>query len=148
MATFGIWFYKGTRRGFAGNYNRFAKAFLRGRFTHMEIQYSDGISASSSFTDGGIRFKMIEYDLRKREFVPLPLEWESDSRAWFTKMKGRPYDPWAVLRFVFPFIAQSEYSFECVEAVVASLHFAEGWRLDPIMAHAVFTRIAIEHGLI
>ena len=55
-------FYKGTRSGIAGIYSRGVRFITKGKYSHCELIFSDGMSASASFMDGGVRFKRIEYD--------------------------------------------------------------------------------------
>ena len=48
-----IAFYKGTKDGIAGVYNRGARWIEDGIYSHCEIIFSNGLSASSSFMGGG-----------------------------------------------------------------------------------------------
>ena len=48
-------FYKGTRPGLQGIYSRAVRAIDRGPYSHCELVFSDGLSASASYIDGGVR---------------------------------------------------------------------------------------------
>ena len=49
-------FYKGTRPGWQGIYSRAVRVIDRGPYSHCELVFSDGLSASASYIDGGVRF--------------------------------------------------------------------------------------------
>lgn len=130
-------FYKGTRPGIYGLYNRFVRFWTRGRYSHMELIFSDGISASSSFLEGGVRFKDIKYNPDNWDFIILPNELEGFSRQWFELKKGKAYDYWAVIRFIFGGVSESKDKYQCAEACMESLTFTDGWRLEPNSVYAI-----------
>ena len=53
--TFSAAFYQGTRPGLPGLYNRLVRWLDRGEFSHCELVFGDGMSASASFMDHGVR---------------------------------------------------------------------------------------------
>jgi hypothetical protein len=131
-------FYKGTRPGLHGLYNRFVRWWTRGNYSHIEVMFSDGMSGSSSFLDGGVRFKKIDFDPANWDFIDLPDELESASRAWFTTHEGKAYDYWMNLRFCFGFMPESKDKYACSESCMASLGFTDAWRFEPnVMASAL-----------
>jgi len=77
-----IAFYKGTRAGVAGIYNRGVRAIDAGKYSHCEIIFSDGVSASSSFMDGGVRFKEIEYNSANWDIIEIPWADEITARNY------------------------------------------------------------------
>ena len=50
-------FYKATRPGWQGIYSRAVRWIDRGPYSHAELVFSDGLSASASYIDGGVRLK-------------------------------------------------------------------------------------------
>ena len=124
-------FYKGTRPGLQGIYSRAVRLIDRGPYSHCELVFSDGISASSSWMDGGVRLKRIEYNPQHWDFIELPAHLEPAARAWFESHKGEPYDLLGNLRFVFFLVKESEDGWFCNEALAAALGILQGWRLGP-----------------
>lgn len=65
-------FYKATRPGWQGIYSRAVRVIDRGPYSHCELVFSDGMSGSASYIDGGVRLKRIDYDPAHWDFVELP----------------------------------------------------------------------------
>lgn len=126
-----IAFYKGTSRGIKGFYNIAVRAVTKGIYSHCELVFSDGISASASFLDCGVRFKKIEFDPEHWDFIDLPDELELGARAWFAKNVGAGYDIFGNVRFVFWPVSEQKKRFFCSEAIAKSLGLIEAWRYDP-----------------
>ena len=124
-------FYKGTRPGWQGIYSRGVRFIDRGPYSHAELVFSDGLSASDSWMDGGVRFKRIDYDPEHWDFVQLPQHLEAQAREWFDEHEGDPYDLMGNVRFILPFLPDSEKGSFCSEAVAAALGFREPWRFGP-----------------
>lgn len=134
--------YKETRPGLQGLYSRLTRWIDRGPYSHCELVFTDGMSASSSFIDGGVRFKNIQYDPDHWDFVPLPDVLETAARDWFRGHCGQPYDLWGNVRFVLGFTRESKGAWFCSEAVMAALGFAEPYRYGPSGAAALLKRFA------
>ena len=124
-------FYKGTRPGWQGIYSRGVRFIDRGPYSHCELVFSDGLSASASYIDGGVRFKQIAYDPAHWDFMALPDELEDYARDWFERNMGAPYDLMGNVRFVLPFLPDSQRGWFCSEAMGAALGWAEPWRFGP-----------------
>lgn len=127
-------FYKGTRPGFQGNYNRFIRAWEHGKYSHGELLFSDGMSGSSSLIDKGVRIKRIEYDPERWDFVSLPQHLEPYARDWFETRAGLAgYDLLGQLRFVWmPVrIGNNDFRYWCTEAMAAALRMQDPWRYGP-----------------
>jgi hypothetical protein len=124
-------FYKGTRPGVAGIYNRLVRWWDNGAYSHCELIFSDGIAASASFMDGGVRFKKIDFDSERWDFITLMVSSESLAREWFTNHEGAKYDLVGNIRFALDFLPDNKLKWFCSEAVAASLGKAEPWRLGP-----------------
>lgn len=132
-----IAFYKGTHKGLAGVYNRLVRSFDSGKYSHCELIFSDGMSASSSFMDGGVRFKQIIYDPNNWDIIELPNADENAAREWFIKHEGLPYDIRGNLKLVFILIPQSKNGWFCSEAVAAALRMVDSWRYSPNALYAI-----------
>lgn len=136
-------FYKGKRRLF----NRLVAWWDRGPYSHMELVYEDGQAASSSFMDSGVRFKSIQFDDSRWDFVELPGElFDADfSRNWFLIHLGKKYDFAGLIRFAIGAIPERKRKFFCSEACLASLGISEPWRFTPNAAHALLTSMIKSH---
>lgn len=130
-------FYKATRPGLKGLYNRFVRWWERGPYSHCELVFPDGMSASSSFEDGGVRFKRIEYDPAKWDFIEVPWADGGAARRWFEAHEGKAYDLLGNVRFLFGPIQDGGDKSFCSEAVLDALcpedvfAIPEGWRFGP-----------------
>jgi len=123
-------FYKGTRPGLQGIANRAIRFVDRGEYSHCELIFSDGISASSSLMDGGVRFKEIHFKPEHWDFVDLP-EDETAARRWFTIHAGQKYDIWGDARFIIGLARHSNDRWFCSEAMAEALGIPESWRFGP-----------------
>jgi len=123
-------FYKGTRPGIQGIYNRLVRAWTRGPYSHVELVFFDGYSASSSFLDGGVRFKKIDFDPEHWDFVEIP-NGEIKARNWFIRHEGQKYDVLGIAHLVVGFIGQAQNKWYCSEAVAEALGIQDSWRFEP-----------------
>lgn len=127
-----IWFYKGTRPAFNGVYNRGIRIITKSVYSHAEIQFSDGMSASSSLEDGGVRFKAIDYNPDHWDYIELPdALFEEKARAWFIAHDGHKYDILGNIHFIFSVVGDDKYKWFCSEAIGTALGIPNAWRLDP-----------------
>lgn len=134
-------FYKATRPGLQGIYSRAARWIDRGPYSHCELVFSDGLSASASWMDGGVRFKRIDYNPAHWDFMALPDELEDYARDWFEFNIGLPYDLMGNVRFVLPWVHDSEKGWFCSEAMAAALRLKEPWRFGPNGLAALLPRL-------
>lgn len=133
-----IAFYKGTKTGVAGIYNRGVRWMEKGLYSHCEVIFSDGISASSSFMDGGVRFKNIEYTLDKWDIFELPWADEKKAREYFESRKGMRYNVKGNIHFIFGFIRGDSDGEFCSEACAGALGLQSPWLVAPnALAHFV-----------
>ena len=139
-------FYKGTHEGISGLYNVIVRAWDRGIYSHCEVIFSDNISASASYIDGGVRFKNISYTSDNWDFVDIGNIDEHAAREWFVKHQGQGYDLRGNLHFVIGFIGDSKKKWFCSEAVAASLGFKEPWRFTPNTLHATLSTMVDKDG--
>ena len=124
-------FYKSTRAGWSGLYNRLVRWWTCGPYSHVELIFSDGMAASSSFMDRGVRFKQIDFDPARWDVVELPASLEAAARVWFMRHAGQPYDLLGNLHFVIAPVRNDHDAWFCSEAVAAALGMSEPWRFDP-----------------
>lgn len=124
-------FYKGTRPGVAGFYNRLVRWWTRSPYSHVELIVSSGRSWSASFEDSGVRSKPIDFDPSHWDFVELPAELEASAEAWFKAHRGGKYDILGNVRFVIGPIRDGKKRWFCSEAVAAALGLPNPWRYDP-----------------
>lgn len=142
-------FYLGTRPGLPGAYNRLVRAYEGGPYSHCEIVFSNGDSASSSGMDGGVRFTGDGHAFPKIDFangnwhlIPLPADLEAGARAYFVEHDGWSYDYRGNVRFLYPFgNRDSKLKLFCSEAVLESIGVPEAWRFGVNAAAAVCQRI-------
>lgn len=132
-------FYKGTRPGLAGIYNRLVRWWTKGPYSHCELVFTDGLSASASFMDGGVRFKYIEFDSERWDFVPVPASLEPDARRWFREHQGNAYDLRGNFHFLVSAVGDDSGKWFCNEAVGAALGISDAWRFDPNSFYAVMS---------
>ncbi len=129
--TFQAAFYKGTHPGMAGVYNRAVRLWTSSRYSHVELCFSDGFCASSSFVDGGVRFKTIDLNPDLWDLVPLPADLEAHARQWFLDHNGAAYDLFGNVHFLVAPVSGGSGNWFCSEAIAESLGIAESWRYDP-----------------
>ena len=129
--TFKAAFYRGTRPGLAGIYNRLVRWWTRSEFSHVELVLSTGVAWSASFADGGVRSKRINFDTKDWMLIDLPPQLEHRAEAWFKAHLGAPYDLLGNLQFVLAPIKHSLRRLFCSEAVAEALGIPDPWRYDP-----------------
>jgi hypothetical protein len=124
-------FYRGTRPGMAGLYNRAVRWWTKSPYSHIELVFSDGLAGSASFADGGVRLKQIEFSPERWDFIELPAHLEPAARAWFEQHSGAGYDLLGNLQFILALFGNSRERWFCSEACAAALGLPEPWRYDP-----------------
>jgi hypothetical protein len=124
--------YKSIRPGLSGIFSCLVRWWTSSLYSHTELIFSDGKSASSSFIDGGVRFKEISYDNDHWDFIDLHGTFdESKARLWFDSNKGKKYDVLGLLGFVWKRGTQNKNKFYCNEAIGEALGIKDSWRFDP-----------------
>jgi len=135
-----IAFYKGTHKGWKGFADVLIRWWLNGKYSHAELIFHDGISASSSYLDGGVRFKQIVYHPDRWDIVDIGGD-EDAARDWFVNHLHLDYDMLGAMGFVTRFSAGSNKKVFCTEAIFSALGFKETWRIDPCTARIIVDRI-------
>ena len=126
-----IAFYKGTHKGLPGVYNRLVRWWTKGIYSHCELVFDDGLCGSSSFMDGGVRFKTIDFNLDKWDIVEISNKYETDATIWFATHQGDKYDIMGNIHLVVGAVGDDKNKWFCNEAVAAALGIIEPWRFDP-----------------
>jgi len=140
--TFKIAFYKGVHPGLPGIYNRLVQWWTKSPYSHCELVFSDGLSASSSFMDGGVRFKQINYSTDTHwDFITLPNELEHAARKWFEDRVGAKYDLKGNLGFVIGAVHDSKDKFFCSEACAAALQLGQASLYSPATLYPLLAYI-------
>jgi len=132
-------FYKSTRPGLAGLYNRLVRWWERGKYSHVELIFSDGLAASSSYMDGGVRFKRIDFHPEHWDFIELPACLEPRARAWFIEHEGEPYDLMGNFKFVLDYMEDDASRSFCSKALGAAIGMLESWRFGPNGLYAILS---------
>jgi hypothetical protein len=138
-------FYKGTHAGMPGVYNRLVRWWTRSPYSHVELIFCDdgpfGLSqaASSSYMDGGVRIKWIDFDPALWDFVELPDALALPALIWFREQEFQPYDLLGNLHFVLAAVGDDKAKWFCSEAVAAALGMPDPARFDPGTLHAALT---------
>lgn len=137
-------FYKGTKTGMAGVYNRGVRRIEHGKYSHCELVFSNGESASASYMDGGVRFKDIPYDNDNWDFVDVSWADEKFARDYFTRhvQAGTKYDIKGNIHFLFGFVGDSSTGKFCSETIADALDLKEGWRYAP---NALYQILVLMH---
>lgn len=133
-------FYKGTKSGLAGIYNRGVRFVTKGRYSHCELIFSDGMSASASFMDGGVRFKKIDYDPAHWDIIEVGDREEFNARMWFEDHEGESYDLIGNLHFIFGFVGDNRHKWSCAEAVAEAMGIPDSWRINPNSLYPIINK--------
>lgn len=137
-------FYRANHAGWPGVYNRLVRWWTRSPYSHVEIIFEDGLSASASYMDGGVRFKRIEFDLASWDMVELPARLERKVRDWFERHDGQPYDLLGNLHFVISPVGNEKRKWFCSEACAAALGLPDPGRFDPGTLASALALISIQ----
>lgn len=134
-------FYKGNRDGYLGLYSRLGRRLDHGPYSHSEMIFSNGLSASASLEDKGVRFKHIRYSNPHRwDFLPIPDpdgDLEAYAYDWYTEHEGDKYDILGNIRFLIGFVRHSPDERFCSESNLEALKFPEPFRYGPSGAASI-----------
>lgn len=138
-------FYKGTRPGIQGLYSRAVRLWTKSLYSHCELIFSEGMAASSSYLDGGVRFKPIEFDPEHWDFVDLPPHLERAAWAWFFAHQGQGYDLIGNVHFIVGPVGDAKNLWFCSESIAAALGLPDPWRYDPGTLASALTFNPVAH---
>jgi hypothetical protein len=133
--------YKGKRGGFAGAFDAAVRWWTRGAYSHVELIFSDGMSASASARDGGVRFKDIEYHPDRWDIIEIEAD-EEYARAFIEKRVGLGYDYFGLFGFVWrPHNGAASLWF-CSELIAGALKLNDPWRYCVNTISSIFRSFA------
>lgn len=100
-----------------------------GKFSHVELVFSDGLSFSAHEFEGGTRFKRIKYEAEPNfwELVPvrgIDSEQEAHIRLWCEEQTGKGYDFRGIIRFFLGMKRDTNNTWYCSEVCLAALKVA------------------------
>lgn len=138
-----IAFFKGTKTGLAGVYNKGVRWIEDGSYSHCEIIFSNGLSASSSYMDGGIRVKYIDYNRHPEDWDIVEVPWADERYAlqYFKERIGLPYNLRGNLRFLLGFIRGNSKGEFCSESCAGALGLVSPWKYAPNQLYEVVSFI-------
>jgi hypothetical protein len=142
--TFQVAFFVGTSPGLLSIVDFAIRTDTHGPYTHCELVFSDGRSASS-VPGQGVRFTepgSIDFnDTTQWELMDLTGLDEVRAIDWFTANQGHGYDFWGDASFVLGILTHSKGHDFCSEACAYALGFDQGWRFDPNTFYVVLKRL-------
>lgn len=128
-----IAFYKGRKRLF----NRFVSWWTSGPYSHCEavFEMAHGITGpvlcwSSSWMDGGVRWKEMTLDPDHWDIIDVPTFDDARVLCWFCDHQNDNYDLLGLLSTSLP-IRHAAVRWFCSEAIGAAVGMQESWRFDP-----------------
>jgi hypothetical protein len=125
-------YFKGNRSGIAKLFSIICRWWLRGQYSHVELIFKDGVSASSSSMDGGVRFKRIDFDPKKWDIQDIGMHDKEDAaRQYIADKVGCKFDYLGMFAHVDKRLKENPNRYFCSEIIAAALGFKEAWRLDP-----------------
>lgn len=126
-------FYKGTKKGLSGIYNRGVRWIEDGKFSHVEMIFSTGVSASASYMDGGVRFKRIDYSVHPLDWEIVDCPWidEEKALAIFNTRVGRKYDLKGNVHFILGFIKNNGEKDFCSGVIARCIGLEQAWQYAP-----------------
>ncbi len=125
-------FYKGPAPNIA---RRIAHALIcwrtGGPYSHVELLDGEGNGWSSSFLDGGVRRKAIDFDSGHWDVVEMDADLARALR-WFALHEGEPYGWPGLLTWILGVrVSDAGWHF-CSKAVAEALGVDEPWRVSPM----------------
>lgn len=122
--------FKGTYPGWRGLFNRVVRFWLKSPYSHNELVFSDGVCASSTWSEGGVVMRVKALPPDEWDIVPIHGD-EDAARRWFIEHLDEPYDVFGLFGFVFPRALQSRKRWFCSEAIAEAVGIADSFRQDP-----------------
>lgn len=132
-------FFKGDHKGWRGYFGRAVRMWTLGRYSHVELVFSDGQCGSSLYLEGGVRYRKVDFsNTADWDFVELPDSLEKDARNWFDSHIDKAYDFLGDFHFIVGAVAASRDKWFCSRAVADALGLEDGWRYEPnVLASAL-----------
>jgi hypothetical protein len=133
-------------KGKGNLFNALIRFWDSGVYSHCELVFSDGMSASASYRDSQeVRLKFIDFsvDTDNWDFYDLPDHLEPAARQFLNETRGKGYDLIGQLRFFFsPYHGQKK-KYWCSEWIAAALGMKDPWRYGPNGLNAAITLLKV-----
>ena len=127
-------FYKGKGRLF----NAAVRWWTQSPHSHCEIVMDNGLSIGSSYRDGGVRRKMIDYAEHSDRWDFIDIGPETPERlARIDSMFGMKYDLRGILGMVWRAAKEDKRKVFCSDFVACVEGLPDSWRFDPGLLHGV-----------
>lgn len=136
-------FYKGTKKGISGVYNKGVRWIEDGKFSHVEMIFSNGLSGSASFMDGGVRYKKIDYSVHPTDWEIVDCPWINESFAidMFHKSLFKEYDLKGNVHFILGFIKNNGNKEFCSGLTAKCIGLNNAWQYAPNSLYEVVSFI-------
>ena len=122
-------------------FNRLVAWWTKGKYSHMELVFSDGLAASSSNRDRGVRYKRIHFSPANWDVFELDETFSEEfAREYFNRRLDKRYDIKGLFGFVWQAAKDNPNKEFCSEVCMGMLVFAEPWRFSPNQAFPVLKR--------
>jgi hypothetical protein len=133
-------FYKSKRHLF----NRLVSWWTKGDYSHVELVLDGSVCASSSHSDGGVRYKRIELSNCNWDVFEIAGFDEQYARAYINSKMGKGYDYLGLFGFVFDAVRDNKNREFCSELVMGALGFDEPWRFSPNDCKVILSRYFVD----
>lgn len=137
-------FFKGRSAGIMGLFDIADHLWMEGEFSHCELVFSDGRSASS-VGGTGVRFTepgSIDFtDTTQWELMDLTGLDEQAAIDCFTKNLGNGYDYRGDAHFIVGFVQHDKKDDFCSEICAYATGFEQAWRFDPNSYYVALKRL-------
>lgn len=138
-------FYCGTKSGLSGAYNKGVRWIEDGDFSHVEaiFEYYGYISGSSSFMDGGVRFKHIDYSKHPSDWVIVDIPWADEKAAYkyIDARKHKKYDIKGNVHFLIGLIKNNGEKEFCSGLLAGAIGIEKPWQYAPNSLYEIVTFI-------
>lgn len=101
-------------------YDKSIAFYTRGKYSHCEILFSDGVCFSASPRDGGTRFKVIEVESHW-DRIAVGTSHEDEVWQWCARQVGKPYDWLGILGLSLNYRNSDKKKWYCSEVCVTAL---------------------------
>lgn len=114
-----LYFYKGKGKLF----DKLIRWWTGGKYSHCELQFSDGISFSADAWENRVRFEVIHYNPANWDCVDVKLTAKEEIavRAFCDSQEGKGYDWLGIIGFIFPLVVEDPLRWFCSEVCVEAL---------------------------
>lgn len=127
-------FYKGKGRLF----NAAIRWWTQSQYSHCEMVMDNGLSIGSSYRDGGVRRKMIDYTTHPERWDFIDIGPETQGRlARIESMFGMKYDLRGILGMAWRAAKEDKMKVFCSEFVATVDGLPDPWRFDPGLLRGV-----------